>query len=219
MCGISLIQLESHRSPMKKSIDSWPLSQSLHMIENSHSLWSFRHQKNLPTASCLRKPPHSLRMGQRYQSVLAHPGGLPTNSGVDSQKIWKLDYLKITCSTFPSRCHQALLQPHLLPTAPVSWNFQFACYFSSLFVFFSPHLMTLSNFAVLSASVSKRPALWARRRRPNGKKCQREEFKKNIRNWEMLGRTDLPFSGMCLSKKDHPLILPSVLPLAHVNYS
>lgn len=35
----------------------------------------------------------------------------------------------------------------------------------------------------------------------------------------MLGKTDLPSSGICLSRQDHPVLLPSVLPLAHVDYS
>lgn len=42
ICWITLIQLESIVGPLKISIDSWPLSQSFHvMIETSLSFWRF----------------------------------------------------------------------------------------------------------------------------------------------------------------------------------
>lgn len=85
------------------------------------------------------------------------------------------------------------------------WKVEFsACHCVVIFYNSLFRLTPLSNFTVLSTLVLRRPVLWARRRRPNGKKCQRKGFRKNIRNWEMLGKTDLIYSGICLSRQDHP---------------
>jgi len=35
----------------------------------------------------------------------------------------------------------------------------------------------------------------------------------------MLGKADLPSTDICLSGQDHPFMLPSMLPLAHVDSS
>lgn len=136
------------------------------MTEISHSLWRFLapeksgHHQLFEEAYRKGAQPQ-LEMAQGYQSVLVRaPWDLPIMSRINSQKIWKLGYAKITCSNFPSHCHQVLPQSHcLLSSSP--WQLEFSvCLIAVIFLrlFFS-HLMSLSNFTVLSTSVLERPVL------------------------------------------------------------
>lgn len=135
--------------PLKNPIDSWPLSRSFHvMIEISHSgnerIGGFWHQKNLAATSSLRKPTqrepsHSsgwLSDTSQYSSE--HPEDIPTMSRIDSQKIWKLDYAQITRNNFPSHCHEALPQSHLLTSLGAFGNsyFQFASLLLLFIIYF-----------------------------------------------------------------------------------
>lgn len=133
-------------SPLKNLLIAG-LCQSFHvMTEISHSLWRFLapeksgHRQLFEEAYRKGAQPQ-LEMAQRYQSVLVRaPWDLSTTSRINSQKIWKLGYAKITCSNFPSHCHQALPQSHcLLTNSP--WQLEFSvCLIAVIFLrlFFFP---------------------------------------------------------------------------------
>lgn len=67
-------------------------------------------------------------------------------------------------------------------------------WFSKYLIFdlWASEVCFLSSFAHSPLSVLKRPALWARRRRPKGNSCQRRGSKKNMKSWETLGKNQ-PF--------------------------